>query len=78
MALQLPWYLRLISSSWDGYSYGFLAVGVVTQMYSFPSVVSGHKPLPSLQIIPVEGDFKYNDEPQSSLKEVQPETVVSM
>lgn len=31
-----------------------------------------------LQIIPVEGNFKYNDEPQSSFKSIQPETVVSM
>ena len=30
------------------------------------------------QILPVGGDFKYNDEEQHSLKSIQPEVVVTL
>ncbi len=30
------------------------------------------------QIVPIEGDFKYNDEPQNTFQSMQPETVVTM
>lgn len=31
-----------------------------------------------LQILPVGGDFKYNDEEQNTLESIQPETVVTL
>lgn len=31
-----------------------------------------------LQILPVGGDIKYNDEEQNTLKSIQPETVVTL
>lgn len=30
-----------------------------------------------LQIIPIEGDFEVNDEPQKTFKEILPEIVIS-
>ncbi|XP_064383267.1 serine/threonine-protein kinase haspin-like [Halichondria panicea] len=32
----------------------------------------------AIKIIPIEGDFKYNDEPQNTFQSMQPETVVSI